>query len=393
MALAAHLSRMTARIILPILGIALSNVSSLPAIASAAAAASPYTFTSDDVGFAEGGGNGDDASSIDRITAMDEYLGDKKPIIRLDLLWDNVQKCSTCAPDWRALDPRVDAAYERGARVLLILDYAAPWANGDRDPSYFPTDDAAWAAIIDAAVSHFGPKVQAYEVWNEPNISRFGNYGDNSLDARAGRYWELTRIAYQHIKAKCPQCSVLAGGSASGDTVTKNGTIHNNDEASDWLEWAYQNKKAGYFDAVAYHPYPDWTGGHLPSYAMTPCTNGTWYRFWSTFGPDDANCGGLAAVRDVMLRHGDTAKKIWAPSSASRPWAHASRNPRNTSGTPSRRAYGCGAPATTPGHCSCSHSRTRHTRMNPAAPTRQTPNATSGSATPTATPRNQCSPT
>ncbi|GAA2704323.1 hypothetical protein [Actinoplanes palleronii] len=97
------------------------------------------------------------------------------------------------------------------ARVLLILDYSAPWANGNRKPSYFPTGDDAWSDIVDAAVVHFGPKVQAYEVWNEPNITHFGNYGDNSVATRADRYWELTRIAYQRVKARCPQRTVLAG--------------------------------------------------------------------------------------------------------------------------------------------------------------------------------------
>jgi hypothetical protein len=72
---------------------------------------------------------------------------------------------------------------------------------------------------------------------------------------------------------------------------------------------------AGYLDAVAFHPYPDFGGGHLPSYAQDPC-HGTknWYRYWSGFGfgPDDPQCGGLAALRDVMVRNGDADKKIWA---------------------------------------------------------------------------------
>ncbi|GAA2714098.1 hypothetical protein [Actinoplanes palleronii] len=309
MAPAAHLGRLAAHIVLPVLGLLFNGIPAAPTGADQASVAPSYVFTSDDVGFADGGGPD---NAVDRITAMDEYLGDKKPLLRLDLFWDDVQQCATCAPDWSDLDPRVDAAYERGARVLLVLDYSAPWANGNRKPSYFPTGDDAWSDIVDAAVVHFGPKVQAYEVWNEPNITHFGNYGDNSVATRAGRYWELTRIAYQRVKARCPQCTVLAGGSAGGDVVTTGSAMRNDNEARDWLEWAYQHGMGGYFDAVAYHPYPDWTGGHLPSYAITPCTAGTWYRYWSGFGPDDPDCGGLAALRAVMVSHGDAGKKIWA---------------------------------------------------------------------------------
>jgi hypothetical protein len=281
----------------------------VPASAGPVPIPNPYVFTSADVGFIDGS---DPAGRPGRIAEMDAYIGDKKPIIRLDLSWDRVQPCATCPPDWAALDAQVDVAYAQGVRVLLILDYSAPWANGGRNPNYFPTDDGAWANIVSQAVAHFGPKVQAYEVWNEPNISPFGNYGDNSVDVRAGRYWELVKIAYQQVHSGCPGCVVVAGGSAGGDSYTVNNRIYNDNEARDWLEWAYQHNMGGYFDAVAFHPYPDWGGGHIPSYAKIPCHDGTWYRYWSGFGPDDPECGGLAALRDVMVRYGDSAKKIWA---------------------------------------------------------------------------------
>ncbi|MFI5495875.1 hypothetical protein [Actinoplanes sp. NPDC051859] len=282
----------------------------VPAPVAPVPIADPYTFTSADVGFIDGG---DLESRPGRIAAMDEYVGNKKPIIRVDLYWHEVQPSRHVAPNWTRLDGVVDAAYERGVRVLLILDYSAPWANGGRGIHYFPTEDMAWAGIVRQAVAHFGNKVQAYEVWNEPNLRHFGNYGDNSLDVRAGRYWQLVEIAHREVKAGCPQCVVLAGGSTSGDTYEDaNGTWHGGDEAADWLEWAYRNGMGGHMDAVAYHPYPDHPGGNLPSFAKDPCAGaGHWYRFWSTFGPDDPECGGLAALRAVMVRYDDADKQIW----------------------------------------------------------------------------------
>ncbi|MEV6596068.1 hypothetical protein AB0M36_04290 [Actinoplanes sp. NPDC051346] len=299
------------------MGFGVAAVGGTPA---AAEIPNPYVFSSADVGFIEGGV--DVQRRVDLIPVMDEYVGDKKPIIRIDLGWNFIQSCATCPVDWTELDRSVDAAYAQGMRVLLILGYAPSWANGGRKFNYFPTDDAAWASIVDAAVAHFGPKVQAYEVWNEPNLEHFGNYGDNSVDVRAGRYWELVKIAYQRVHAACADCVVVAGGSAYGDVYDARQS-RNDNEARDWLEWAYKHNMRGYFDAVAYHPYPDIRGGHLPSYAMIPCTAPHWYRWWSGFGPDDPQCGGLAALRAVMVQYGDSAKKIWGtefgfPTSGSR---------------------------------------------------------------------------
>ncbi|MDI6097112.1 RICIN domain-containing protein [Actinoplanes sp. NEAU-A12] len=287
----------------------------LPVAAAAAEPvpiSNPYVFTADDVGLIDGG---DRAGAVGRIPEMDAYLGAKKPILRLDLFWNDVQPVEGGPMDWTVnrLDEQVDAAYEQGIRVLLILDYSAAWANAAGRTEHLPSDNAAWERIVAATVDHFGPKVQAYEVWNEPNITTFGNHGDNSPAVRAGRYWDLVEIASKAVKARCAACLVLAGGSAGGDVDATATPIRNDNEPADWLEIAYRNNKGAFFDAVTVHPYPDMGGGHLPSYARTSCANGVWYRFWSGFGPDgDVDCGGLAALHDVMVRNGDGHKKIWA---------------------------------------------------------------------------------
>ncbi|GAA2875409.1 hypothetical protein Acy02nite_76740 [Actinoplanes cyaneus] len=312
--------RISAWSIVPIVAAAVIGVAP-PASADPAAVADPYVFTSADVGFSDGS---DTEGRPERIAAMDDYLGEKKPIVRLDLQWDQVQPTRDGALNWQKLDQNIDAAYARGVRVLLILDYAPSWANGGREPNWLPADDETWKTIVRQTVAHFGPKVQAYEIWNEPNFARFASYGDNSTTARMQRYWELVEDAYTEIDSACPDCVVLAGGSGGGDVYEKDGVIQNDNEASDWLDYGYRSGKARFMDAVAYHPYPDWTGGHIPSYAQDPC-HGTvnWYRYWSGFGPDDPVCGGLAAVRDVMVRNGDAGKKIWGtefgfPSQGSR---------------------------------------------------------------------------
>jgi len=220
--------------------------------------------------------------------------------------WWYVQDCAGCALRFDRLDPVVTAAAASGMRVLLILDYSPPWANGHPGQgTWFPTSDSAWAAIVDAVVAHFGSQVQAYEVWNEPNQQMFGNYGDGSSTARKARYWQLVKIAYQRVHAGCPGCVVLAGASATGTPVTPSAERNTNESAA-WLKWGYTHGYQPYFDAVTHHPYPAWNSGFGP--ARPECS----IRWWNMFGPNDPACGELAAVRAVMVRYGDTTKRIWA---------------------------------------------------------------------------------
>ncbi|MGN9812846.1 hypothetical protein ACTMSW_26275 [Micromonospora sp. BQ11] len=259
-----------------------------------------------DVGFAEGSGLLD-TQLARRLDDMVVYVPGRSPMIRIDLDWWYVQDCRTCALRWDRLDPVVDAARARGIRVLLVLAYAPPWANGGNSTDkWFPTNDADWTAIVDATVQHFAGRVHAYEVWNEPNIGRSGGregFGNYATDRKA-RYWQLVRLAYPRIHAACADCVVLAGASGNGAPVTSTG---NPNESALWLDWAYRNGYGRYFDAVAHHPYPAWNSGLGP--ARPECVN----RWWNLFGPpgEKPPCGELAYLRSVMVKHGDGAKKIW----------------------------------------------------------------------------------
>ncbi|MBM2614762.1 hypothetical protein JIG36_04230 [Actinoplanes sp. LDG1-06] len=282
---------------------ALAAAATLAAVtrpADAETTPSPYVFTQADVGFSEGAAT---TGLVGRLDEMDAYVGDRKPVLRLDLDWWSVQSCATCAPDFGRLDPVVDAANSRGMRVLLILGYAPPWANGGHaDDKWFPVADNSWRAIVDATVVHFAGRVQAYEVWNEPNFANKGNYGDGSTAARRLRYWQLTRIAFEQVHTRCASCVVLAGASGAGDAVAEK---KNDNEPAAWLDWAYANGYGQTFDAVAHHPYPAWDNGRSPS--RPECEA----RWWAMFGPPDEKCGELAAVRAVMVKRGDGLKKIW----------------------------------------------------------------------------------
>lgn len=248
-------------------------------------------YTSMDVGF-----NGD-LADLDRMAA---YAPGKRPFIRAYLNWWYVEGCRGCPLQWDRIDPVVDGALARGMRVMLLVAYAPPWANGNHpDPratTWFPTDDADWTSIVDRTVRHFGARVEAYEVWNEPNLPYFGKYDNGDPKVR---YWQLVHLAHQVIHAVCAACTVVAGPSAG---VWDGGDPAN--EPAVWLDWAYRNGYRDDIDALALHPYPEW------SPARPECAQ-PWKNM---FGPpgEDPPCGELAQVHAVMVRYGDIAKQVWA---------------------------------------------------------------------------------
>jgi hypothetical protein len=76
---------------------------------------------------------------------------------------------------WALLDASLARAKAAGLTVLLCFTQTARWASaapqGHADfGSYPPKDWAHLARYVEAAARHFGPQVDAWEIWNEPVI-------------------------------------------------------------------------------------------------------------------------------------------------------------------------------------------------------------------------------
>ena len=255
-------------------------------------------FGSMDIGFAE---------AEDDLNEIAEFVPGTSPIIRVVQDWSAIQQTRNGELDFSGLDAKIKSVRDRGWRVLLLLGYSPPWAS-ERDPQFdgpdqdprtwFPADDEAWGNIVRRTVQRYGDDVQAYEVWNKPNDLSYGKYADNSTTERRTRYWQLVKIAYEQVHAACAQCVVIAGPS-TGPTAG-----YPEDDPAQWLEWGYEYGYGEYFDALAFHPYPE------PVPTAAACD-----RPWENlFGPLDEQrpCGGITAMRSVMVRHRDGDKKIWA---------------------------------------------------------------------------------
>jgi hypothetical protein len=196
--------------------------------------------------------------------------------------------------DWSKVDFIVNQAAERGMAVLGVLNSTPYWGaqngNGCLGCYGAAPDPQKFAVFAGEVASHFGDKISAYEVWNEPNYVQSWS---PVIDPVA--YTELLKQAYTAIKAANVDALVVAG--VLGTVVNFGGISM---DARDFVETMYANGAKGFFDALSIHPYQ----------YTTKFSEGalSWDKPWNADSPLQQ----LIAIRQMMIDNGDQALKIWA---------------------------------------------------------------------------------
>ena len=116
-----------------------------------------------------------------------------------------------------SLDRQIDLARADGLKVMLTAWRFAPWvpgARGDGDPTFrVPLDLSGageWAAWIDWLVARYGGRIDAFELFNEPNLQMWPQRG---IDVATASMMETgAAVAARHRDAP------LLVAPASGDT-------------------------------------------------------------------------------------------------------------------------------------------------------------------------------
>ncbi|MBL8096800.1 MAG: O-antigen ligase family protein [Anaerolineales bacterium] len=204
--------------------------------------------------------------------------------LRVPVYWARIES----APgryNWQVADTAVAAAAERGFDLILVLIDAPDWAAPSDVDVHSPVGDVgAFADFAGQVAARYGPQVDAYQVWDEPNIRVGWIYPPS-----AGEYATLLAAAYPALKAADPSAIVLAAALAP---TVETGP----DNISDlvFLQQLYDLDADSFFDAAAGKPYGFETG------------------------PDDRDADpevlGVARftlLRAVMERNGDGAKLLW----------------------------------------------------------------------------------
>jgi hypothetical protein len=209
-------------------------------------------------------------------------------VVRIDIHWEWFEYLRPGPASWdasqiRELDAFLAATAHRHIRVIATVVDTPCWASNEPGkqcppaaPHYLgrypPADPRSYARFLVQLVHHVGTRIQYYEIWNEPNLSRFWAHPDPVA------YTRLLKAAYPAIKAEDPSAEVLAGATAGADAT--------------FVKRMYQAGARGYFDALSVHPY----SGSLPPDSCAP-------------GGRSFRCG-VEQIHRLMLRYGDP-RPLW----------------------------------------------------------------------------------
>ena len=204
--------------------------------------------------------------------------------LRFDIDWSAVEPTKG-QQNWAATDRVVDRARLQGLSLVGIVTYTPAWARvaGATDTHGYPADTATFAKFAQQAAQRYSTRISTWEIWNEPNLVQFFRPKPN-----VDTYASILKAASTSIRAVQPGAKILNGGLAPA--------VDNGSDISPvtYLNALYNAGAKPYFDVFSIHPY-SWPA--LPSDASTSSWN-TFYR--------------IRLMRDIMVKNGDTGKKVWA---------------------------------------------------------------------------------
>jgi hypothetical protein len=188
---------------------------------------------------------------------------------------------------WDKYDEIVDLANQYGLEVLARLDTSPAWARpGNPWPATPPADLADYGDYVAAVVERYAGRVRYFQLWNEPNLA--SEWGEQPVDPAAVA--ALLAEGYRRAKAANPEAVIVAPALAP--------TIEESPWAQSELRFLEALYAAGWrdsFDVLA-----------VQAYGLRD-------------GPDDrrldperVNFSRPLLVRELMVRHGDAHKPVWA---------------------------------------------------------------------------------
>jgi polysaccharide biosynthesis protein PslG len=169
--------------------------------------------------------------------------------------WRNIEGKAKGEFEWNEPDRILDAIDQTGLKVIARVDNQPQWASSSIVwPGSGPPDNPKdWTDYLTALASRYKGRIQAYEIWNEPNLDR--EWGDKPPDPAA--YTALLKASYTAIKAVDPQAIVVSAGMSP--------TTTNNQQAMPDLQFIQQMYAAGARGSF------DMLGVHAAGYKADPC--------------------------------------------------------------------------------------------------------------------------
>ncbi len=220
--------------------------------------------------------------------------------VRQSFAWEDIEQARKGAFLWDHADRVVRQTNEAGLMLLARLgtNPGTPSFWAGKPPENL--DDFVDFVAVLAQRYNCSPQavgcIQAYQIWNEPNLAR--EWGGNRPDP--ARYAALLRDAYRVIKEANPQALVITAGMAP--TGTDNAEAMPDEKFYRELYRAMGGSSDGYFDLL---------GVHGPGFAAPPeldpaqaAANPQYggHRFFSFRHIED--------IRAIMVANGDADKRM-----------------------------------------------------------------------------------
>lgn len=196
--------------------------------------------------------------------------------------WRSIEGAGKGIYDWSVADQVVQVLNDRGIKIIARVDYQPAWSRSSGANNGPPDNYRDYGDFVYALADRYKGKIQAYEIWNEPNLAR--EWGDHPPNA--AEYVALLRVAYLRIKEADPNALVITAGLAPTGTGLPVAVPD-----GQYLREMYAAGAKGYFDVL---------GVHAPGYRAAPETS-----------PDEAkNSGDLGGQRFFCFRHVEDLRQV-----------------------------------------------------------------------------------
>ncbi|RME61711.1 MAG: glycosyl hydrolase family protein [Caldilineae bacterium] len=215
--------------------------------------------------------------------------------------WETIEGAGKGQFDWSIADRVVQQVNKDGLKLLARVS-----TDPEKQNSFWPGPPPAnadnFADFLFALASRYNctPQavgcIQAYQVWNEPNLAReWGNKRPNPAE-----YVQFLGKAYAAIKRANPNALVISAGMAP--TGDDNDIAMPDDKFYELMYQAMGGNSDGYFDALGVHG-----AGFAAPPELDPATAAAdkkygGYRFFAFRHVED--------IRNIMVRYGDADKQV-----------------------------------------------------------------------------------
>lgn len=220
--------------------------------------------------------------------------------VRFQVPWKDFERDGKGQYSWGDLDHVINSLNAGGINIAVSIVKAPAWArpgNTDLSVDGPPSNPQDYADFLSAFMGRFAGKVQAVELWNEPNL--WHEWGHEPLDS--ARFVRLLCAGYAAVKAQDPNARVISGGLTP--TGVNDGQVAIDD--IEFLRQMYQNGARNCFDGLGAHP----SGYNNPPDARFGYTNPSEPQFKNH--PSFFFQETMLRYRNVMTSYGDSTKRIW----------------------------------------------------------------------------------